>query len=99
MKTKLLAAFAAAIALTASLPVIQAVAPIAGTSAAFAKNGADDGPGHDANDDKGGQRAGAHARDDKGGRRGAHHVGDDKGGRHGRHGANDDHGGRRAGRR
>ncbi len=85
MKTKLLAAFTAAIALTASIPVIQAVAPIAGTSAAFAKNGADDGPNHDVNDDKGGRRGGRHANDDKGGRHGAHHAGDDKGGRRAGH--------------
>lgn len=77
MKTKLsLAALAAAFAFTAAMPVFQAVAPITGSSAALARQGADDGAGHDANDDNGGRRGG-HGADDRGG----HHAKDDKGGK------------------
>lgn len=81
MKTKLaLTTFAAALALTASLPLVQSAVPFAGTSAAFARQGADDGPNHDANDDKGGKRGGKSSddsanhnkNDHKGGTRGGH---------------------------
>ena len=103
MKSKLsLTAIAAAIALTASLPVIQAATPFAGSSAAFARQDADNKPGHDADDDKGGKRGGKSADDkpghdannDKGGKRGGKSA-DDKPG----HNANDDKGGKRGGRK
>ncbi len=85
MKTTFsLTALAAAFALTAALPIVQSVAPFAGSSAALARQGADDGPNHDANDDKGG-RAGGHGADDSA----AHDRNDDKGGRKGGHGADD----------
>lgn len=103
MKTKLsLAAIVAAVTLIAAQPVIQAVAPVTGSSAAFARQGADDKPKHDANDDKGG-RHGGKSTDDKPG----HDANDDKGGKHGGkgaddkagHNANDDKGGRHGGRK
>ncbi|SEH22127.1 hypothetical protein [Rhizobium sp. NFR12] len=101
MKTKLaLTTFAAALALTASLPLVQAAVPFAGTSAAFARQGADDGPNHDANDDKGGKRGGK-SRDDAA----THDKNDDKGGKRGgkssddsaNHNKNDHKGGTRGG--
>jgi hypothetical protein len=71
-------AVTAALALCLILPLAQASVPFLGSSAAFAKKGADDKPGHDVGDDKGGRRGGKSA-DDKPG----HDAGDDKGGRRG----------------
>lgn len=78
MKRKLPLAAFAAIALTVALPVVQALVPAVGSSAVFARNGADDGLRHDANDDHGGQRGG-HGADDGAG----HDAHDDHGGQRG----------------
>ena len=58
----------------------------------FAKNGADDGAGHDANDDHGNDGAGHDANDDNGADGAGHDANDDRGVDGAGHDVNDDRG-------
>ena len=60
---------------------------LATLGSAYAKRGADDGPNHDVNDDKGHHGKGHHGRDDKGHHGGKHDKDDD----HGKGHHDDDH--------
>ena len=86
------------LALMIGATAISFTAPIVFDTPAFAKNGADDGAGHDANDDHGGSSgsssgsddgAGHDANEDHGGHSGSSNDSDDGAG----HDTNDDHGG------
>lgn len=88
---------AAAALTTSPSSALSTSARVADASRAFvfAKNGSDDGAGHDAGDDKGGSKAHAETGDDKGGTKAYAEAGDDKGSTKAHAEAGDDKGGRK----